>query len=201
MLRAGLTGPAGAGKSTVARFLAARGIPVIDADRVAHELYVPGSPLVGELAAAFGTGILDAEGGIDRARLGAIVFADAGARERLDRIVHPPLLAEAERRLDAREAEGEEVAVLEAALLLQWGPPRWIEFVVGVSAPRAVRRERLRAQGVPPGLVEARLDAQVDEGELALGCDLLLLNRGTVEDLERQAEALAHELQRRARGT
>jgi len=200
MLRVGLTGPAGSGKSTVARLLAARGTPVIDADRVAHELYVPGGELVRELAGAFGDGILDSRGGIDRARLGEIVFGDPAARETLNRIVHPPLLAELERRLDALEAGGTPVAILEAALLLQWGPPRFIGFVVGVSAPRALRRERLGAQGLSPEQVAARLDAQVDEAELALGSDLLLLNRGSLEELERQVEALAHELERRSAG-
>jgi dephospho-CoA kinase len=198
MLRVGLTGPAGSGKSTVASLLAVRGFPVLDADRIAHELYVPGGPLVKELAEAFGEGVVDAKGGIDRVRLGEIVFSDPEALERLNRIVHPPLLEEIERRLDVLETEAHPVAVLEAALLLQWGPPPYIGFVVGVSAPRAQRRERLLAQGLSPALVAARLDAQLDDADLALGSDVLLFNRGTSEELERQVEALAHELTRRS---
>jgi len=200
MLRVGLTGPAGSGKSTVARLLAERGFPVLDADRIAHELYVPGSPLVKELEEAFGDEVLDERGGIDRARLGELVFTDPEARAALDRIVHPPLLKEIERRLGVLEAQGNPVAVLEAALLLQWGPPQYIGFVVGVSAPRARRRERLLAQGLSPGLVAARLDVQVDDTDLALGSDVLLLNRGTLKELEQQVEALAHELTRRSPG-
>lgn len=200
MLRAGLTGAAGAGKSTVARGLAERGFPVIDADKIAHELYLPGSPLSERIVRVFGSGVRGAEGGIDRAALGAIVFADRARREALDALVHPPLLAELRRRLDVLAGAGHETAVLEAALLLRWGPPDFVDLVVGVSAPRSLRRGRLLAQGLTPEDVERRLDLQVDEDELARRADFVVVNDGDFERLTRGIGDLAAFLRRRARG-
>ncbi len=200
MLRVGLTGAAGAGKSSVARGLAERGFPVIDADKVAHELYRPGSPLAESIVRTFGSGVRDAEGGIDRVALGAIVFSDRARREALDALVHPPLLDELRRRLDALAGAGHEAAVLEAALLLRWGPPDFVDLVVGVSAPRSVRRGRLLAQGLTSEDVERRLDLQVDEGELDRRADFVVVNDGDLDRLTRGIDDLAAWLRRRARG-
>ncbi len=198
MLRVGLTGAAGAGKSTVARLLAGRGLPVIDADKVAHELYAPGSAVAAELAAAFGRGVLDASGAIDRAALGALVFGSPERLAELDGIVHPPLLAELERRLDALARAGERVAVLEAALLLKWGPPDFVDLVVGVTASRGLRRGRLIDGGLAAEQADRRLDLQVDPGVLERRADIIVRNERGPEELERAVEALAAELERRA---
>jgi dephospho-CoA kinase len=141
-----------------------------------------------------------AERGIDRAALGAIVFADRARREALDALVHPPLLAELRRRLDALAAAGHEAAVLEAALLLRWGPPEFIDVVVGVSAPRSVRRGRLLAQGLTPEDVERRLDLQLDEDELARRAEFIVVNDGDLDRLMHGIDDLAAFLRRRARG-
>jgi dephospho-CoA kinase len=200
VLRVGLTGAAGAGKSTVARGLAERGFPVLDADKVAHELYLPGSLMAESIIRVFGAGVRSVEGGIDRAALGAIVFADRARREALDALVHPPLLAELRRRLDALAGAGHEAAVLEAALLLRWGPPDFVDLVVGVSAPRPVRRGRLLAQGLAPADVERRIDLQVDEDDLARRADFIVVNDGDLDRLMRGIDDLAAYLRRRARG-
>lgn len=201
MLRVGLTGAAGAGKSTVARELARLGIPVVDADRVAHELYAPGSAVVAALAAAFGDGVLTPGGAIDRAALGALVFGSAERLRELDRIVHPPLLAELKRRLLALERAGETLAVLEAALLLKWGPPDFVDLVVGVTASRELRRGRLLDGGLTAEATERRLDLQVSPAELERRSDLLVPNERGLGELRRAVAALAEELRRRARGT
>jgi dephospho-CoA kinase len=193
MLRVGLTGPTGAGKSTVSGMLRARGIPVIDADRSAHALYVPGSPLVDGLVRAFGEGILDGEGGVDRRKLGAVVFADEAKLAKLGEIVHPRLLENLERDLDALEEGGEPVAVVEAALLLQWGPPLFIDVVVGVVAERNTRRNRLLASGLPPERVDARLDAQTDGAAVRAGADRVVVNEGDLDALESAVDALVRE--------
>jgi len=200
MLRVGLTGPTGSGKSSVSAVLRDMGLPVIDADKVAHELYVPGSPTVAELARAFGDAVLTPEGGVDRARLGAAVFGDAEKLALLERIVHPLLLAELERRLAALESAGAPLAVVEAALLLKWGPPAFIDLVVGVTADRELRRERLAASGLDPAVVTARLDAQMGEEVLRRGSDMLVENEGSREALRAAAERLAGDLKRRAAG-
>ena len=201
MLRVGLTGAAGAGKSTVARELARLGIPVVDADKVAHELYAPGSAVVAALAAAFGDGVLTPAGAIDRAALGALVFGSAERLGELDRIVHPPLLAELERRLLALERAGEPVAVLEAALLLKWGPPDFVDLVVGVTASRELRRGRLLDGGLTAEAAELRLDLQVSPAELERRSDLLVQNERGHGELKRAVAALAEELRGRAAGT
>ncbi len=198
MLRIGLTGGAGAGKSTVARALAARGFPVIDADKVAHGLYLPGSAVVRDLAAAFGEDVLDPYGGIDRRVLGKRAFGDPEALARLDAIVHPPLRAELRRRLRELEEGGAEAAVVEAALLLRWRPLDLVDVVVGVSAPRALRRRRLLAAGLAPEDAGRRLDAQVEDAVLARDSHILIVNDGSPEALEARVEVAAAELRRLA---
>jgi dephospho-CoA kinase len=198
MLRVGLTGPAGSGKSTVAAALAARGIPVVDADRVAHTLYVPGSDLVGDLVAAFGDSILYPDGTVDREALGRIVFARGEDRARLNRIVHPRLVAELTQRLDALEQGGARIAVLDAALLLQWDAARLVDVVIGVWAPRETRRARLVAGGLAPAAADQRLDAQVEETLLRQRADRVLENTGSLAEFLAAVSRLAEDLERRA---
>src|SRR5688500_3973869 len=115
----GLTGGIGSGKSTVARMLRERGATVIDADAIVHELQAPGMPMVAQLAAAFGPGILDATGALDRKALGAIIFKDENARQKLNAIVHPPVGAEFARRLGAAITSGAPLVVLDIPLLFE----------------------------------------------------------------------------------
>src|SRR5262245_56274797 len=115
----GLTGGIGAGKSTVAALLAELGARVIDADRIGHEVYLPGTAGHRQVAAAFGTGVVGADGTIDRRALGAIVFADTAALARLNAIVHPLIAAEVARAIAAARAEDpRRPIVVEAAILL-----------------------------------------------------------------------------------
>lgn len=198
MLRVGLTGPAGSGKSTVAVRLAALGIPVVDADRIAHTLYVPGSDLVAQLVAAFGGSILHPDGTVDRGALGRIVFQRSADRDTLNRIVHPSLVAELVKRLDALEAGGTRIAVLEAALLLQWDAARLVDVVIGVWAPRSVRLARLVAGGLASEAALFRLDAQVEEGLLRQRADQVLENTGSLAELQAAVSRLVVCLERRA---
>jgi dephospho-CoA kinase len=115
----GLTGGIGSGKSTVAKLFASLGAVVIDADAIVHELQAPGSPVLAELAAAFGGDIIDASGALDRAALGAIAFRDDEARARLGAILHPKVGAEMARRLAAARAAKAEVVVLDIPLLFE----------------------------------------------------------------------------------
>jgi dephospho-CoA kinase len=201
MLRVGVTGPAGAGKTTVARGLEARGFPRLDADRMAHALYVPGSPLVRAIAAELGAAVLDARGGIDRAALGRLVFADARARAALDAIVHPALIAAIRDAQQAQARAGVLVSVLDAALLLQWSASHLVDVVVGVLAPRGDRLRRLRALGLAREDAERRLDLQVAEEDLRRSADLLVENGESREALETRIEELARILRRRAEAT
>lgn len=199
MLRVGLTGGPGAGKSTVAGLLAAVGFPVLDADTLAHELYVPGSPLVEQLVRAFGEGVRDAGGGIDRRALGGRVFGDRAALAVLNGIVHPPLLAGIRSRLETLDAGGADAAVVEAALLLQWGPPDFIDYVVCVTASRDRRRERLLAAGLAASAAERRLDSVDAIPDGHPGVDRILANDDDLDALRRRVAELATAIRQRAR--
>jgi len=196
MLRVGLTGGPGAGKSTVAALLAREGLPVVDADKVAHELYVPGGRLVAELGQVFGPEVVGPDGGIDRAVLGRQVFGHQDRLDVLNRIVHPQLLRELSRRLGDLEERSEPIGVLEAALLLQWGPPEFVNLVVAVEAPRDVRRRRLLGTGLAPDDIERRLDSH--GGTPAELIDILITNDKDMESLEIEVRELARELRTRA---
>jgi len=198
MLRVGLTGPAGSGKTTVAAIFAEAGCPVIDADRAAHELYLPGSELAKNLVREFGNHILRADGSVDRSALGGIVFASDAARKQLNALVHPLLVVELKRRLDALEASGMPIAILEAALLLQWRADRLVECVIGVWAPREARLARLIASGLPAQKAEARVDAQMTEAALRQGSDILIENTRTLDDLRASATRVWNDLKRRS---
>jgi dephospho-CoA kinase len=200
MLRVGVTGGAASGKSTVTALLAERGFPVIDADRVAHDLYVPGSPVTASLAAAFGKEILDPAGGIDRDALGARVFGFPERLRILDGIVHPPLLDALAARLDAMEAGGAAAGVLEAALLLHWGPPGFVNVIVGVVASRETRRARMIAKGLSPEQVDARLRSQADWEHLSEQVDIVIDNNGDLAALAREVDSLADALLRSTDG-
>jgi dephospho-CoA kinase len=198
MLRVGLTGPAGSGKTIIAAMLAKAGCAVVDADRAAHDLYVPGSALVRDLARAFGDDILCGDGSVDRGALGRIVFASPSARTTLNALVHPPLVVELRRRLDALETAGASIAILDAALLLQWRADRLVTFVVGVWAPGDLRLARLVASGISRDVAAGRVDAQMSEATLRSGSDVVIENTGSLDELRVAVEHLFEELKRRS---
>jgi dephospho-CoA kinase len=147
-----LTGPTGAGKSTVAGWLAGRGAAIIDADRVGHEV-LRAPEVHTAVIARFGAEILDEDGEIDRKALGRLVFPDAGALADLESISHPRLLAELAGRIET--LQGTRVAtliVVDAALWFQWPERPHADLVLGVKAPLALRVERIRERD---GLNEA----------------------------------------------
>lgn len=186
MRRVGLTGGTGAGKSTVASFLRHHGVPVLDADRMAHELYAPGSSLLMTIAEEFGEQYITEKGALDRPALGKLVFENAAELEKLNRIVHPPLLAKIEEGFEQLEADGNDLAVLEAALILKWGRLEFLDAVVGVVANRWVRLKRLMASGLDEDAAKARLDAQVDDDTIRQQCDYIIENEGSLLELEAQ---------------
>jgi len=198
MLRAGLTGGAGSGKSTVARMLAERGFPVVDADRVAHELYAPGTALARAILARFGPETARPDGSIDRAILGRLVFEDPERLRALNGLVHPPLVAELRSRLDALAGSGATAAVLEAALLLQWSAPGLVDLVIGVWAPREARLKRLVAGGLALEAAVLRVDAQIPDDVLRRRADFIVENTGSLDVLRTSIDGLAGELRRHA---
>lgn len=202
----GLTGGIGTGKSTVARMLAELGAVVIDSDAIVHELQAQGTPLLAEIAAAFGPDVLRADGSLDRAALGARVFADPAARARLNALVHPAVGRESLRRLEAARASGAELVVVDIPLLFETRAHGTAsranlgaEVVVVVYAPRELQIERqLARNGYDRAEAERRLDAQLPIEEKRRLADHVIDNTGSLEATREQVRALYERLVGRA---
>jgi dephospho-CoA kinase len=188
----GLTGGIATGKSTAARFFAEGGARVIDADQLARRVVEPGRPALGEIREAFGAGVLRSDGSLDREALAAVVFADAGARSRLNAIVHPRVAEEADRVIrDVREADPEALVVYDVPLLFECAMQGRFDAVVVVYVPRSEQLARLRVRdGLSREEAERRLGSQLDIEEKARRADWILDNCGSPEDLRRQVESL-----------
>jgi dephospho-CoA kinase len=186
MLRVGLSGGIGSGKSTAARALAARGAIVIDADAIAREVVEPGTPGLAAVVERFGPGILDA-GRLDRPRLAALVFDDGAARSDLNAIVHPRVAAETARRIAA--APSDAIVVLDVPLLVEAARSGY-DVVVIVEAPEAVRLERLVGRGMSPDDARRRMAAQASDADRRTLADVVIDNAGTRDELEAQIDAL-----------
>jgi dephospho-CoA kinase len=191
----GLTGGIGSGKSTVAAMLAELGALVIDADKVGHDVYLPGTEGFRRVVDAFGADVVAADGTIDRRRLGARVFADPDALARLNALVHP-LIGEEIRRRIAAAIGGDRSLVIEAAIMLEAG---WRFFdriwVVVVSRETAIARV-MASRGLARAEVEQRIDAQMSNAERRRVADLVIENDGTVAELRARVEAAWHALRR-----
>jgi dephospho-CoA kinase len=142
----GLTGGIASGKSTVSRMLVERGAALVDCDVLAHAALERGQAAYHEVVAAFGRELLLPNGEIDRSRLGGIVFSDADARRRLEEIVHPAVLRMARQQIDAHQADGRPVIILDAPLLIEAGLLEWVDKVIVVFVDEKVEMERLMAR-------------------------------------------------------
>lgn len=198
MLRIGLTGGIGSGKSTVAGLLADRGAVVVDADRIAREVVEPGTPGLAAVVEAFGEGVLSADGSLDRPALAAVVFSDPAARARLDGIVHP-LVRDRAVQL-AAGAPTDAVLVNDVPLLVETGQAASYDLVVVVEAELATRLARLVDRGVPEADARARIAAQATDEQRRAVADVVLDNSGTREQLAEQVARLWEERVEPARG-
>nr|NLI49537.1 dephospho-CoA kinase [Propionibacterium sp.] len=190
--RIALTGGIGSGKSTVADLLAARGAVIVDADLLAREAVAPGSPGLAAVVARFGRGVLAPDGTLDRAALGALVFADAAARADLNAIVHPRVrdLA-ARRRAEALAADPEAVVVHVIPLLVETGQADSFDTVVVVDCPVAVQVARVMARnGLSRPDAEARVAAQASRDQRLAVATHVIDNGGTPDELGPQVAAL-----------
>ncbi|MFZ5850169.1 MAG: dephospho-CoA kinase [Actinomycetota bacterium] len=195
MIQVGLTGGIGAGKSTVARLLAARGAHVVDADRLAREAVAPGSPGLAEVVVAFGPAVLAPDGTLDRARLAATVFADPQARRRLDAIVHPRVGAATARLLASLPPDA--VVVHDVPLLVENDLADRYDLVVVVDAPVEVQEARLVGQrGMTPADARARIAAQASREQRRRVADVVLDNTGSLADLAGQVDRLWQRIER-----
>ena len=194
----GLTGGIASGKSLVSRQLAERGAVVIDADKVAHEAYRQGTETFQAVVDAFGSDVVGADGEVDRKALGAKVFADPEARQRLEAIVWPAMRRMMEERLAELRGQDTDVAVLEAALLIEadWLPLADEVWLVTAS-PETARRRLMERNGLTAEAAEARLRAQLTNEKRRSYADVVIENDGSLEELRRAADQAWSKLEMR----
>lgn len=191
----GLTGGIATGKSTVARLIAERGIPIVDADQLAREAVEPGQPALAEIARLWPQTLLAGDGRLDRKRLGAIVFADPDARRRLEAILHPRISELCAARAAALAAAGHKLGFYEASLLVETGRHRDFDGLVVVTASpetqiaRAMARDHLTREQA-----RARIDAQLPMANKVAVATHVIDNSGDPAATAAQVEQLLAEL-------
>ena len=194
----GLTGGIASGKSTVARQLTHLGVAVVDADDLAREVVAKGSEGLNELVRVFGTTLLTRDGELDREALGALVFSDSAARERLNAITHPRIARLSAERIAQAQATDAPYVVYEAALLVETGAYRGMNAMIVIAAPSEVQRARIMSRdGLSDQAAHARVAAQLPlEKKLAVA-DYVIDNVGDRAALERETSRVHHELMAR----
>ncbi len=192
----GLTGGIGSGKSTVCSMLARRGATIVDADAIVHELYA-GGDVARRIARRFGESVLAPDGSVDRVGLARAAFADAAARRDLEALVHPEVRRTVRSRIDAlRRAGFGGLVVVDAALLVEAEPPYPVDALLVVTAPDALRLERLAARGLSREESARRIAAQIDDSVRRERADAVVVNDASLAELERRVLAALRELER-----
>lgn len=191
MKKIGLTGGIGSGKSTVAKLLAEAGFKVVDADQIAREIMEPGSPVLDDVADAFGADVIREDGSLDRGKLAGRAFVDKRATEKLNSITHPAIRAESERRFADAEAAGEPAVVYDMPLLVDIGMHRDMDLtvVVDVDADERVRR-LVSSRGLEEADARARIAQQIDDATRKAAADVIIDNNGAIDALRPQVDEL-----------
>jgi dephospho-CoA kinase len=202
VLRVGLTGGIGSGKSEVSRRLAEHGAVLIDADVAAREVVVPGSPGLARIAAAFGESVLRQDGSLNRERLGEIVFGDPGLRTTLNEIVHPLVrewMQAAERAAVQSAGPPGPVIVHDVPLLAESRGRAGFDVVIVVDVPPELQVDRLVSlRGMAPDQARARMAAQASRERRLAVADVVIDNSGSLDDLDRRTAEVWADLERQA---
>jgi dephospho-CoA kinase len=198
MLKVGLTGSIAVGKSFVLSVLKELGCETFDADKIAHATMEAGKPAYEEIAREYGAGVLAEDGSIDRVKLGAIVFADAGRRKRLNEIVHPRVISEQNRLLAETEARNPDaIAIVDAALMIESGGYKRFDKLIVVFCDRESQIERLmRRNNITREDAEMRVAAQMSSEEKRRYADYEIDTSGAVEETRRRVVEVYNELRR-----
>ena len=181
MIRLGLTGGIGMGKSTAAELLAKRGAKVCDSDALARELVALGQPSLAEIVEAFGGAVLLGDGSLDRAKVGKLVFGDSAAREKLEGILHPRIREAWQSRLEEWSAAGERLVVAVIPLLFETQVESSFDKIACVACSPELQRERLRARGWSNGEIDSRIAAQMAVDEKMRRADHVIWTDGSIE--------------------
>jgi dephospho-CoA kinase len=199
MLRVGLTGGIATGKTTVASMLRELEVPVLNADPLGHELLEPGQPAFDEVLAAFGNEILDADGKVNRAKLGSVVFADERKRARLNQILHPRILKLVQKWFAALdEPEGPEFAVVEAALIVEAGYHQSLDKLLVCWCAPEQQIERLKQRDLSLEQAKQRIAAQMPLEEKRKLADIAIDCSGSIDETERQVVDAVEKLKKAA---
>jgi dephospho-CoA kinase len=191
MIRVGLTGGIGAGKSTVARMLEEHGAVVIDADAISRELVEPGEPALHLLVEEFGPEIIRADGSLNRGVLASLAFSDEDGTARLNAIMHPLIRAESQRRLVAAADDGVEIVIYDMPLLVETDQADLVDLVVVVDVPVALQIVRATDQrGLDELDVKRRIAVQATREERLAIADVVIDNSGDRWETQRQVDAL-----------
>ncbi len=183
----GLTGGIGSGKTTISHYLGELGAVVIDADKVGHEAFKPGTEAWNDVVKTFGKDVIAENGEVDRKKLGAIVFGDPVALKTLNSIMHPRMKEMMRRRLEELRAEGVSGVVIEAAILIEAGWTDLVDEVWVATAPEAAVLARVKAQrGVAEEQTKARISAQLSTEERVKHADAVINNSGDLAAMREQ---------------
>ncbi len=191
MLIIGLTGPSGAGKGVVADLFARYGLPVVDADRIYHELLVPPSHCLDALTERFGKSILLPNGTLNRTELGSIVFTDPTALEALNAIAHRFVMEQVDRKMKQLRQNGTRAAILDAPQLFEAGADRSCGVIVSVLADKKIRTERImKRDGIGPEAALRRFAVQKSDEFFRTHSDYVIENNGAPEQLPAQVKTI-----------
>ena len=194
----GLTGGIASGKSTVTRMFGELGIPCVDADQIAREVMEPGTDGLRAVVEAFGEEVVSADGSLDRKKLGALVFANPGLRDRLNAIVHPLIRERSAERLVELAQPGAPYVLYDAALLVENNLHQTFDALVVVRSSPEIQRQRLRERdGLSDEEIDQRLAAQMPEDEKAQAADYTIDNSGTLDETRAQVVAVDAALRQR----
>jgi dephospho-CoA kinase len=190
----GLTGGIATGKSTVSAMLVRRGAKLIDADQIAREVVLPGSPVLAQVSERFGKAVLQEDGGLHRKKLGEIIFADPSARKELENILHPPIRMIMKERMRTWETEHpHDLVVVDIPLLFESNLQSMFSEVMLVYTTTEIQLERLmRREGIGMFEAQLRLKAQMEIDKKKTLADIVIDNSGTVEETEKQIDDFWH---------
>ena len=196
MLRVGITGGIGSGKTALTDWLAGKGIVIVDADLASRTIVAPGQPALREIADTFGSEYLQHDGQLDRAALRALVFSDGDQRRQLERITHPRIREELARQMDSADST---YVVLSSPLLLESGQSTMVDLSVVVDVPENTQIQRTMARDHNSReLVEGIMAAQLDRDTRISRADIVIDNSGSLEALHERGEILHQTLLARA---
>ena len=196
MLRVGITGGIGSGKTALTDWLAKKGIVIVDADLASRVIVAPGQPALAEIAETFGSEFIQADGQLDRAALRALVFTDDSKRQQLEAITHPRIREELARQMNAADSA---YVVLSSPLLLESGQSAMVDLSVVVDVPEDTQIERTMARDDnTQALVESIMAAQLDRDTRIARADIVIDNSGTLDALYERGEILHQTLLARA---